>query len=284
MKSNRLTFSFAALMVLICSSFNWIGNDDEMQPGPRFDQTKDLLLVQFDCKTDVDDLQTAAALATLLSNSEFRGINYHAVAGTYGIQEGLYVNPNALMELAFKGNWTDAHKDFGHAVRKVAKICEKTLKKGGDVWIAEAGQSDFSAALIKALAYKLPGIDLSKRLHVVQHSDWNEESTSADNLSFVKENSDYHKIPDGNAVGNGTPGFRTPGYSDWTFKVKDPGTLKIWTLAVELSNKYNGQEGRYNNEAVEKNGLDFSDLAEVCYILGLEDMEDTAAFFDRFGG
>ena len=59
----------------------------------KFDIEKDLLLVQFDCKTDVDDLQAAAGLATLMSDSKFSKIHYHAIAGTYGIQKGLYVPP-----------------------------------------------------------------------------------------------------------------------------------------------------------------------------------------------
>ena len=38
----------------------------------RFDITKDLLLVHFDCKTDVDDVQSMAAFATLLSSSDYK--------------------------------------------------------------------------------------------------------------------------------------------------------------------------------------------------------------------
>jgi hypothetical protein len=48
----------------------------------EFNLKKDLLLAQYDCKTDVDDLHSVAAFATILANPEFSGINYHAVAGT----------------------------------------------------------------------------------------------------------------------------------------------------------------------------------------------------------
>lgn len=248
----------------------------------NFNKEKDLLLVQFDCKTDVDDLHSVAALVTLLTDSKFSKIRYHAVAGTYGIQEGLYVPPNPLFELAFGDNWTDAHENFKEAVKKVTAIIKTTLANEGDIWIADAGQSDFTAALIKAIQSDLPEISISQRIHVVQHSDWNEKVTSPENLKFVKKNADYQKIPDGNVVGNGTPGFRSPEYTQWKNKIVNPKLIDIWQLAIDISNKYNGKEERYNNEAISAGGLDFSDLSEVCWILGLQDIKDTEHFFNLY--
>lgn len=248
----------------------------------NFNKDKDLLLVQYDCKTDVDDLHSVAAFITLMSDPDFKKVNYHAVAGTYGIQEGLYVPPNDLFRLAFGDNWTDAHENLKGAVERVKGLAKKTLANQGDIWIAEAGQSDFSAALIKALQLDLPEINISQRIHVVQHSDWNEEVTSPASLDFVKKNTAYHKIADGNAVGNGTPGFRTPDYNNWKDKITDLKLVAIWQLAIDLGNKYNGKEGRYNNEAIAAGGLDFSDLSEVCWILGLQDIKDTAHFFNLY--
>jgi hypothetical protein len=243
---------------------------------------KDLLLAQFDCKTDVDDLQSVAALATLLASPDFSKIRYHAVAGTYGTQEGLYVPPNALFRLAFEDNWTDAHTDFERAVDEVKGIVKKTLDNGGDIWIAEAGQSDFTAELVKAIQKDLPELNTTLRIHVIQHSDWNEKSTTPESLNFVKINTDYHKIPDGNETGNGTPGFRDPAYNFLKDKIIDPKLTEIWQLAIELSDQYNGKEGRYNNEAISAGGLDFSDLSEVCWILGVLDIRDLEQFFDRY--
>jgi len=51
---------------------------------------------------------------------------------------------------------------------------------------------------------------------------------------------------------------------------------------VDLGNKYNAKDGRYNNEAVSAGGLDFSDLSEVCWILGLEEIKDTEQFFSIY--
>jgi len=262
--------------------FKSCASQNKLAKSAEFNKQRDLLLVQFDSKTDVDDLHTAAALATLLSDSKFSKIHFHAVAGTYGIQEGLYVPPNDLFNLAFKNNWTDAHEDFNNAIEKVHAIIKTTLADQGDIWIAEAGQSDFTASLIKKILSDIPGINISNRVHVVQHSDWNEKSTSPEHLQYVKSTADYQKIPDGNAVGNGTPGFMDPDFSNWKDKIKDPELIKIWNLSTEISNEYNGKEGRYTNKAIVAGGLDFSDLAEVCWILGLNEIEDTTHFFKLF--
>ncbi|MBC29978.1 MAG: hypothetical protein CMH48_03950 [Muricauda sp.] len=246
---------------------------------PLFDKERDLLLAQFDCKTDVDDLHTVAAFATLMEQPDYRSINHHAVAGTYGIQEGLYVPANDLFALAFGDNWSDAHADVQGALQKVAHRCLPVLKEGGDVWIAEAGQSDFSAKLVKELMDQMPDLNIKKRVHIVQHSDWNEEVTDAEHLTFVKTHTDYHKISDGNAVGNGTPGFRSDDPIDWRPYVTGDRQVKIWETAIELANRYNGKEGRYLNESIAKGGLDFSDLSETCYLLGLAHLTDGKAFF-----
>lgn len=278
MKSKTLIF----ITIALCAPSICNARDVRASKAGDFNMEKDLLLVQMDCKTDVDDLQTAAALVTLMSDSKFSKIHYHAVAGTYGIQEGLYVPPNALFQLAFGNNWTDAHKNFKEAVKQVKAIVEATLVNQGDIWIAEAGQSDFTAALVEAIQSDFPEINTSDRIHVVQHSDWNEKTTSPKKLQFVKANTDYNKIADGNVVGNGTPGFRSPNYNQWHNKIENPELIDIWQLAIDLSNRYNGKEGRYNNEAISAGGLDFSDLSEVCWILGLQTIKDTEQFFNLY--
>jgi len=243
----------AVILIAIATifiSFNCNAQDMRSQKAGNFDIDKDLLLAHYDSKTDVDDLQSVAALATLLSDNKYSTINYHAVAGAYGIQEGLYVPPNELFNLAFGDNWTDAHNNLKNAVNQVKRIAISTLENQGDIWIADAGQSDFSAQLIQAIQADLPSMDISHRIHLVQHSDWNEEVTSPASLDFVKTNIDYHKIPDGNGVGNGTPGFRSPEYTMWEEKIRNPHLVEIWQLAIDLSNKYNGKEGRYYNEAM----------------------------------
>ncbi len=263
-----------------------------MASGISFSQSKgqsvefytelDLLLVQYDFKTDVDDLHAAAAFATLMANPAYADINYHAVAGTYGIQEGLYVPPNQLMERAFGNHWSDAHTNFGKALGEVLQLALETLDAGGNIWIADGGQSDFSAALVRAIQDKRPNIKTTEKIHIIQHSSWNEQVTMPEHLNFVKVHTDYRKIPDGNAVGNGTPGFKTHDNINLEAYLKDQHIVEVWKIAIDLANRYNGAEKRYLNTAISAGGLDFSDFSEVCYILGLTEILDANQFFKNY--
>jgi len=248
----------------------------------HFNLEKDLLLLQCDCKTDVDDIHVIAAFATLVASPQYKGLNYLPVAGTYGIQKGLYVPPEKLMKEAFGTKWANVHKNPEKSLKRVVDKAKRTLSQKGDVWIAEAGQSDFSAKLIKAIKNDLPKIDTKKRIHVVQHSDWNEKETTPEDLSYVKENTDYQKIPDGNKAGNGTPGFQVYNSIDWQSYFTDAQQIKLWELARKTAKQYVGKDGRYNNKSIAGGGFDFSDLVEVCWILGIEDISDVQTFFKAY--
>jgi len=239
-------------------------------------------LAQFDCKTDVDDLHSIAGVATILADPRFKDVKYHAVAGAYGIQEGLYVPAYKLFEAAFGDNWSDAHSDFERALKEVTLITTNTLERGGNIWIADAGQSDFSAALIRNIKFTIPKIETKSRINVVQHSDWNESVTASDNLSYVKANTSYHKIPDGNVIGNGSPGFKTDKIVSWQDYMMNPEIVKVWELAIEIANEYNGTEGRYKNPEIANGGMDFSDVSETCWIFGFESLINVEDFFQEF--
>lgn len=249
----------------------------------RFQVQRDLFLVHFDVKTDVDDLHSVAGVATMLADPRFSEVQYHAVAGAYGTQEGLYVPANELFEIAFQGHWSDAHSDFDTALREVLALVLNALEAGGTIWIAEAGQSDFSAALVRAVREELPDLDVKRRIQIVQHGEWNEKMTTPEDLAFVKEAATYHKIPDGNQVGNGTPGFLSGEGVDWQAYVADPRLVSIWNTAIAIANSYNGVDGRYLNKSIQNGGLDFSDVAEVTWIFGFSGLADARAFFSEFG-
>ncbi|MEQ9822845.1 MAG: hypothetical protein ABQ298_00500 [Puniceicoccaceae bacterium] len=248
----------------------------------RFDPSRDLFLAHFDSKTDVDDLHSIAGVATVLADPRFAKVNFHAVAGAYGVQDGLYVPSNELFELAFGSQWSDAHNAYDEALQQVFGKVERTLKQGGSIWIAEAGQSDFSADLARRVLQYLPGVDLRERFHIVQHSNWNEEVTDAEDLQFVQTHTAYQKIPDGNGFNNGTPGFRDPNWIDWKSYIKDARLTEIWEMALEIANRYNAAEGRYLNTAIQEGGMDFSDVVETCWIFGFEALPDAEAFFKEF--
>lgn len=255
------------------TSKNIIGN---------FSVDSDLFLAQFDIKTDVDDIHSVAGVATMLADSRFSDVHYHAVAGAYGIQKGLYVPANELFEAAFKDNWSDAHSDYKRALREVTVRVTNTLENGGNIWIADAGQSDFSADLVRNIKTILPEINTATRIHIVQHSDWNENSTAPENLEYVKANVSYHKIPDGNVIGNGSPGFNTEKIINWKDQITNPKIVHIWDMALEIANRYNGKENRYNNPAIASGGMDFSDVSETCWIFGFSKLVDAEQFFNEF--
>ncbi|MCI2285277.1 hypothetical protein L3081_20205 [Colwellia sp. MSW7] len=239
----------------------------------KFNADKDLLLLNFDLKTDVDDVHTIAALDLILQSNEFKNINYYAVSGTYGIQAGLYVPRDTLFNIVFKNNWTDAHMHKQNSINNTVKHISKTLSTNGKVWIAEAGQSDFTQELLIALDEF--GIPFSKdNIMVVQHSTWNEKETSVDALNFVKAKTTYIKVEDGNKENNGSPGFNNETYPVKNLENEKFISSEAWTEANKISSQYNGVNGRYNNKAISNGGADFSDLVEITSILNIKDTKE----------
>lgn len=276
---NRRTCLVPALVVAV---FSGCRTPDPVTIG-RFDPAHDLFLAQFDLKTDVDDLHSVAGVATMLADPRFERVRFHAVAGAYGIQEGPYVPPGDLFQMAFGDRWSDAHVDFDGAVAEVAALVRQTFEEGGAVWVADAGQSDFSAAVLRRVVGPVPDSAVARRFHVVQHADWNESVTTPEDLAFLKTTASYHRIPDGNTVGNGTPGFRSPEPVDWRSRVRDADLVAVWETAIDIADTYNGADGRYLNEAIQAGGLDFSDVSEACWIFGFDHLADAEAFFEEFG-
>jgi hypothetical protein len=243
----------------------------------RFDPAKDILFAHFDSKPDVDDLHAVAALGTMLRHPRFACVRYWAVAGTVGTQQGDFVPAPKLFDLAFGKNWRDANANWKGAMAAGLKRAKATLKRGGDIWIMEAGQSDFSAELLDKLAAD------KGRIHIVQHSQWNEEMTAPAALAFVRANSDYQKIPDGNVVGNETPGFNSKDGRRWPALLANRRVGPMWQEAKRLADRYNPQSA-YVNPSIAAGGFDFSDAAEAAWIFNFGGLHDTNAFFDAFVG
>jgi hypothetical protein len=252
----------------------------DQAPIGRFKPGADLFLAQFDIKTDTDDLHSVAAVATVLSHPAFACVDHLAVAGTYGVQRGDYVDPEDLFSNAFGANWLDAHRDREGTVRALAMRIAFVLAEGGHVWIMEAGQSDVSAAALQQVRARMPDAPMRDRVHIVQHSSWNERSTAADALAYVQANTDYVKIPDGNATGNGSPGFNTTEDAAWAPLTSAPVMGGVWRQARVLAREKNGTG--YNNRSIAAGGLDFSDTAEAMWIFGYEGMHGVDDFVATF--
>ncbi len=242
----------------------------------RFDASRDLLIANYDSKPDVDDLQAVAALGTVLRDPAFACVDYIATHGAYGMQGGDLLPAHDLFDLAFGDNWVDADADREAAVEVLAQRALATLNDGGAVWVAEAGQSDVTAAMVALL----PEV-MWTRVNVVQHSYWNESQTSPEAIQLVVYNTTYHRVQDGNFPGNGSPAFNTEDGSHWDALLSDPDAGPIWREAKQLSDEHN-PVADYVNPAVAAGGLDFSDTAEIAYIFGFADMAGTGEFVARF--
>jgi len=247
----------------------------------QFEIGVDLLLCNYDQKPDEDDIHAVAGLATLLRDSRFAGVDYHCTAGAYGKQGGTFINEPGLFNLAFGSQWANADSNWNGAVDAAFNRARTVLSAGGDIWVTEAGQSDFTADVVRKIRSELPNIDTGSRIHVVQHSDWNENQTTASDLSYVKSNTDYHKIDDGNSSNNSTPGLNTKDGSQWGRAKSDPQVGAIWTEAEVAAKRWFGVN--WDNENIKAGGMDFSDTVEPMWIFGFGGLNGgVKGFFDEF--
>lgn len=241
-----------------------------------FDPSRDLLVANYDSKPDVDDLQAVAGLGSVLKHPAYSCVDFIATAGAYGMQGGKFLPAAELFGLAFGDKWLNAHEDRQGTVSALAERMQATIAAGGKVWVAEAGQSDVTAAAVERLPKPM-----WSSVHVVQHSYWNESQTSPEAIQTVVYNTRYHRVSDGNFPDNGSPAFNTKDGSYWSPLLADPAIGPIWAEAKRLSDLHN-PVAEYVNPAVAAGGLDFSDTVEVAYIFGFDDMTGAGDFVDRF--
>ncbi len=264
---------------------------------PYFDEEKDILLAQFDSNRDPDDIHAIAALGSLLASPKYASVKCLAVHGAYGIQpfENFIESPK-LFQLIFgeenKG-WVNASPqkpNWNGAIKKIATTVEPILKNGGKVWVAEAGQSDITADWIRALLKReVPKNLIKTNVIVVQHSDWNENSTTEKDLKYVKKMADYRVINDGNGAntrrdpnGPSTPNYRSNNqkFQKLALNSKNKKVQAYWKEAEWVIN----DEGHFpKHSSITTGGVDFSDVVEVHWILNSPEEFDTIQkFWDLF--
>ena len=142
-----------------------------------FVQDRDLISLHYDHAPDRDDGHaTVSALAVVRQ----RGIDPHVVSGAYGTGNSSQYQPaaEAVMQATWGSAWVNAHPNRQPAVNATASRWLNTLLNGGDIWVAEGGQSDFTAAVVRSIRNSNPGINTRTRIHVVQHSVWNEDQSN----------------------------------------------------------------------------------------------------------
>lgn len=249
------------------------------EPIGQFNPLTDVFIGHFDSKPDVDDLHTIAAVGSLLKQDALTCVNAIGVAGAYGTQGGEFIPSPELMDLAFGDAWLDGHADRAATVEQQAQTFVETVTDGGHVWIMIAGQADIAADALARAIEIAPDLPYASNINLVQHSDWNESVTAEEKLALVQARTDYQKIPDGNALGNGTPGYTTTSNEDWSRVLADDTIGPMWTEAKRLADEHNPTSA-YVNPSVAEGGFDFSDTAEMAHVFGLQDLNDVGEFFD----
>lgn len=241
-----------------------------------FDPAKDFLSFHHDFAPDPDDFQAAAANYTLAK--EFNVQNYTFVSGAYGdnydqVRDAL---PQFNQEFFVDGgiDYIDADADYkanGNFAQSGIELGQKwlsTLQGGGNVYVAEGGQSDITLEAVKHIQSQ--GFDPS-RVSIVQHSGWNIGNTGEgviDELQNLGVN--WLRIDDGNRVNN-TPDWKeSEGNSFFRDAALTSSYAREWTIAFKF----------FPNQRL----LDFSDAVETYHILGLPLAEapDIATFADAF--
>lgn len=180
-----------------------------------------------------------------------------AVSGAYGKNAKTF-NPksDAVMDAAWNdcGGWLAGHRNREGVVADLYARWTAVLRNGGDVWVKEGGQSDITAEVVKRIRRHLGDLDTARRIHVVQHSDWNENQTTDEALAYTRTHTDYIRIRDANRFLNVKGG-------DDAFE-RAARRHPIFGAAWEAAFAY------YNP----KQRLDFSDTGELMHILGLGEM------------
>lgn len=261
---------------------------------PVFNKKTDLLIAQFDSKPDPDDIHAQAALGSMLLHKDLKSVNYFVVAGAVGIQDGSFIDSSKLLKLAFGNKWTNAHQDWDGAVSCITKKVLRTLKKGGKVWVQEAGQSNITADWIAEVLKVIPESKVKSNVIVVQHSKWNEDHATVSDLDYVKQKTNYFQIDDGNRAYGAKKGNRgphlTPEYrakdSKWITLAKETSNKKVgrlWIEADHIITKKFPNKFPHEWSYIHYDGVDYSDCVENWWIFNIGALADThTKFWDKY--
>jgi hypothetical protein len=228
------------------------------EDGKRvFNPVTDLLSLHYDHAPDKDDGHSAAADRTLIESvfgGEWIPMHVLPVSGAYGKNKRMFnAKSDTVMDAVWneRGGWVAADRDWDAAVKAVHTRWHTTVKAGGDVYVKEGGQSDITAAVVILLHQEHPEIAARQRIHVVQHSNWNEDQTTPEALEYVKGSTHYVRIADANRYLNVKGG-------DTAFE-KAATAHPVFGAAWQAAFEYYPPASR----------LDFSDTGELLHILGL---------------
>ena len=235
-----------------------------------YDPQRDLIALHFDHAPDRDDGH--AAVAALMVTRQLN-LTVQVVAGTYGLfSSDRYVAASEpLMSIVWGSQWLNAHRDFNGSVNTVVNRWASVLAAGGSIWVAEGGPSDFTAAVVARLQSLHSEFDTRQRIHLIQHSVWNEDHSSPVALDYVRANTRYVNIDDGNNP-NATADLRFESHNNGAF------------VSRALTSNYANEWAAAFAYLSPSEKLDFSDVVEMLHILGIgssqiRDVNDFGDFF-----
>lgn len=232
----------------------------------------DVLALHYDIAPDLDDLHAMAAACSVIKCYE---LDPCVVIGAHGenrlsdykqFQNGdtRQGHANDVAAQAF-GSYLDTNgigsTQWTAAVNTTAQKWKAAVQAGNDVWLAEGGPSDFTRdVLIRMKQLGCTDAQLRARVHVVQHSTWNENETNNADLATVQNLTDYIKIADGNGGGNGTADLNNNA---------NLAAFQAWAAVSPCAAAWEEAFQGLNPS----NKLDFSDTVELLHILGVPTSE-----------
>ncbi len=229
-----------------------------------FDAKTDLVSLHFDNAPGLEDLHAAAAAQELVSRFD---LNHVVANGTYGTNHRRYVaGSEAAMDAIWGANeWIDAHDDRTKAVADLAKQWQETLSDDGDIWVIEGGPSNVTADVVRQLVKTMPDLEPAKRIHVVQASAWSANRTTPAELDFIKSNTDYRTVEDGNTGDNASADLNQRS------KTFEAAALSGWHPQ--------SWEAAFAQLAPTER-VDFSDTVSLLHVLGVD--KETVGSVDDF--
>jgi len=286
----------------------------------HFDPAKDLIALHYDCAPDPDDFQSLAADRTLLeANFGTQWLDAHVlpVVGTFGLNtaykwrscdrvaqvvwgsaSGFLRASEPAGVLPADGSVWSWHWDnstpvsTGGGWRRAAGAVEHaeaqwaaTISTGGQVYVKEGGQSDFTSEVVTRLEVRWAGA--GRCVHVVQHSPWNEQQNSPGVSEHILAATDYlypargceaqvrgcarGVVTDGNGPLASHVG---PHNAAFVHAVLGSWMACGWQAAFDESARHEHYGGCWHGPTPDpqwqpQNCVDFSDTHELSYILGL---------------
>jgi len=142
----------------------------------------------------------------------------------------------------------------------VAAEWDAIISSGGSIAVAEGGPSDFTFEVLQKMR------EDTMKVTIVQHSVWNETMTNPSSLNFVRNNTNYVKIADGNNP-NATADLR----QDFSTSLANTmiATNPLWRNAFNEFDRF----------------IDFSDTVELLHLFNVGTNQiSNPADFARFVG